>query len=301
VPKNILQRYPLISAIAHKFRIVSRPAFRTKPNLLRPASAVLALLLIAVASPIRASDQNLTFKIPSVKIPLNIKDQHITIAASALITMHAKEHGLNLLNLKLTADLSDLQQNMTGLLSSELDKDDQCGDRIAIQQATLTPLDPASLVVVHLHYERWGCAKVFGKQQSKKLVGGNAVMQMKLTPVVGEDSTELRLVPEVGTIEADGSLGELLRSGSLGDMLREKIRKKILDALQKGTDLGATLPPSVQGSAKIQNAQFKDAGSGHLEVILDGELQITNEQIQALSKQVKERIAAHEKAQPAER
>jgi hypothetical protein len=293
VPKNILQRFPLILVIGHKFRTASRPAFPTKPNLLRYGSAVLALLLIASASPVRASDQNLTFKIPPVKIPLNIKDQHITIVASGLITMRAKERGVNLLNLELTADLSDLQQNLTGLLSSELDKDDQCGDRIAIQQATLTPLDPASLVMVHLHYERWACAKVFGKQQSKKLVGGNAVMQMKLTPAVGDDNTELRLVPEVGTIEADGSLGELLRSGSLGEMLREKIRKKILDALQKGTDLGATLPPAIQGSAKIKNAQFKDAGSGRLEVILDGELQITNEQIQTLSKQVKERVASH--------
>jgi len=293
VPKNIFQRFPLLRKIAPGFGATSGPAFPAKHNFLRRVAAPLALVLLASASPICASDQNLTFKIPPVKIPLNVKDQHITILASALITMHAKERGLNLLNLELTADLADLQQNLTGLLGSELDKDDQCGDRIAIQQATLTPLDPASLVVVHLHYERWGCAKVFGKQQVKKLVGGNAVMQMKLTPAVGGDNTELRLVPEVGTIEADGSLGELLRSGSLGDMLREKIRKKILEALQKGTDLGATLPSAVQGYAKIQNAQFKDAGSGRLEVILSGELQITNEQIQALSKQVKERIAAH--------
>ena len=265
---------------------------KNKFNLSKYPAALLASLLLVSPRPIRASDQNLTFKIPPVKIPLNIKDQHITIAASALITLHAKERGLNILNLELTADLSDLQQNLTGLLSSELDKDDQCGDRITIQQATLTPLEPASLAVVHLHYERWGCAKVFGKQQSKRLVGGNAVMQMKLTPAVEDDNTELRLVPEVGAIEADGSLGELLRSGSLGEMLREKIRKQILSALQKGTNLGATLPPAAQGYVKIKNAQFKDAGSGRLVVILDGELQITNEQIQALSKQVKERVAS---------
>jgi hypothetical protein len=115
---------------------------------------------------------------------------------------------------------------------------------------------------------------------------------MKLTPAVEEDNTELRLIPEVGPIQADGSLGEVLRSGTLGDMLREKIRKAVLSALQKGTDLSATLPPAVQGYAKIKNAQFKDAGSGRLLVELDGEIQITNEQIQALSKQVKERVGA---------
>lgn len=253
---------------------------------------VLLAIVPLAASSLFAGDQTVTFKIPPVKIPLDIKDQRVAISASGLITLLRKARGINDLKLDLRADLSDLQQNMSGLLSSELDKDDQCGDRIAIQDATLTPAAPASLVTVHLHYERWGCAKLLGKKEVKKLVGGNAVMQMTLTPAVEEDNTELKLVPEVGPIEADGSLGELLRSGALGDMLREKIHKAILNAMQKGTNLSATLPPAVQGYAKIKNAQFKDAGAGHLLVILDGEIQITDEQIQALSKQVKERVAA---------
>jgi len=240
-----------------------------------------------------AADQTTTIKIPPVRIPVNIKDQAVTVTASALLTLTTKAHGLNVLNLQLTADLFDLQQHMTDLLVEQLDKDDHCGDRIAIQQATLTPDEPASQAVVQLHYERWGCAKVFGKQQAKRLVGGNAVIHMKLTPEIAEDHTELQLVPEVGAIQADGSLGELLRSGALGEMLREKIRNAILNALQKGTDLTATLPPAVQGYARIKDARFQDAGSAHLLVLLDGEVQITNEQMQALAKQVKERTAAH--------
>src|SRR6202008_365204 len=102
----------------------------------------------------------------------------------------------------------------------------------------------------------WACVRVLGRQQSKRIVGGNAVVQMKLTPAVEENNTTLRLIPEVGPIQADGSLGELLRSGALGDMLREKIRNAILNALQKGTDLNATLPPAVQGYAKIKDARF---------------------------------------------
>jgi hypothetical protein len=255
-------------------------------------SSALAFVMVVAALPSQAVDQMTTFKIPPVKIPVSIKDQRITMVASGLITLTAKKQGLNILNLQLNADLSDLQQNMTKLLSAELDKDDHCGDRIAIQRATLTPAEPASLAVVQLHYERWACAKVFGKQETKRVVGGNAVMQMKLTPAVEEDNTELRLVPEVGPIQADGSLGELLRSGTLGDMLREKIRKAILSAMQKGTDLSATLPPAVQGYAKIKDARFRDSGSGGLLVILEGEIQITNEQLQTLSKQVKERVAA---------
>jgi hypothetical protein len=246
----------------------------------------------AVARPAPSGDKTTTFKIPPVKIPINVKDERITLVASGLITLTRETQGLNILNLQLTADLSDLQQNLTELLSAELDKDDHCGDRIAIQHATLTPAEPASLATVQLHYERWACAKVFGKQEAKRVVGGNAVMQMTLTPAIEQDSTELRLVPEVGPIQADGSLGELLRSGTLGDMLREKIRNAILNALQKGTDLSATLPPAVQGYAKIKDARFRDASSGRLAVLLDGEIQISNEQIQALSKQVKERAAA---------
>jgi hypothetical protein len=248
--------------------------------------------LFAVALPLLATDQTLTFRIPPVKIPLNVKDQQVTIAASAFITLLTKDHGLNILKLQLSADLSGLQENLTGILAAELNKDDQCGDRIAIQHATLTPAEPSANAVVQLHYERWACAKIFGKQQSKRLVGGNAVMQLKLTPAVEQDNTELRLIPEVGPIQADGSLGELLRSGTPGDMIQEKIRKSILNALQKGTDLSATLPPAAQGNVTVQNAEFKDGGAGRLLVLLAGEIRATNEQIQALSKQVQGRIAA---------
>jgi hypothetical protein len=123
-------------------------------------------------------------------------------------------------------------------------------------------------------------------------LGGDAQIQIKLTPKIEKDSTELELVPEVGEIQADGSLGELLRSGALGETIREKIRSSIVSALHKGTNLAATLPPAVQGYVTIQNAEFKDAGGGSLLVVLDGEARITQEQVKQLSDQVKERLAA---------
>jgi len=267
-------------------------ALREGARWIRPSFFGFALLLITGPSARPATDQKVRIKIPPVKIPVNVKDQRINLVASGLITLKTKAHGMNGLKLELDADLSDLQANMTELLSEQLDKDDHCGDRITIQHATLTPADPAALTVVQFHYERWACAKVFGKQEAKRVVGGNAVMQLKLTPAVEENETELRLIPEVGPIQADGSLGELLRSGALGDMLREKIRKAVLSAPQKGTDLSATLPPVAQGYAKVTNAQFRDEGSERLQVILEGEIQFTDQQIQELSKQVKERVAA---------
>lgn len=266
--------------------------FAVSPSRLRAFVCVVLWLCLLGVSPTRAGDQAAVIKIPPVQIPIKVKDQQITIAASAVITLTAKAHGMNDLKLELGADLSDMQQHMTDLLSEQLDKDDHCGDRIQIQHATLTPADPAALAVVQLHYERWGCAKVFGKQEAKRLVAGNAVMQLKLTPEVEEDETELKLIPEMGPIQADGSLGELLRSGTLGEMLREKIRKAVLSALQKGTDLSATLPPAAQGYVKIKDARFHDEGQGRIQAILDGEIQFTDEQVRTLAKQVKERAAA---------
>jgi hypothetical protein len=254
-------------------------------------SALVLLFAIAASSPVAAA-QNAVFKIPPVKIPLEVKDQPITITASAILTLSSRDRNLRILNLQLTGDLSDLQRNLTSLLSSQLDKDDRCGERVAIQNATLKPADPAGIAVVQLHVERWACVKVLGKQAAKKLVAGDAQVPIKLTPVIEKDNTELQLQPEVGEIQADGSLGELLRSGALGEAIREKVQSSILSALHKGANLAATLPPAVQGYVTIQSAEFKDAGNGSLLVVLDGEARITEEQVKLLSDQVKQRLAA---------
>ena len=188
----------------------------------RALGGALIGLLVAAAPTTCADAKNLTFKIPPVKIPLTVKDQTVTIMAWAQISMVSSNKDMQILNLELTADLGELQQNLTALLSAQLDKDDRCGERIQIQRATLLPEYPASVATVQLHFERWACIKAFGKQQAKKLVAGNALIPLRLTPGVEQDNTELKLVPEVGTIQADGSLGELLRSGTVGEMIQKR-------------------------------------------------------------------------------
>jgi hypothetical protein len=278
----------IIGAIAHQQRNQGHPAFVQELQVMNPfLSAFVLVLGIAVCSP--AAAQNAVFRIPPVKIPLEVKDQPITITASAILTLSSRNRNLRVLNLQLTGDLSDLQRNLTSLLSSQLDKDDRCGERIAIQKATL---NPASIALVQLHVERWACVKVLGKQAAKKLIAGDAQVPIKLTPVIDKENTELQLQPEVGEIQADGSLGELLRSGALGETIREKVQSSILSALHKGTNLSATLPPAIQGYVTIQNAEFKDGGDGTLLIELDGEARITQEQVKLLSDQVKERVAA---------
>jgi len=295
VRKGILRRFSFLRTLAASFTSTRGPGlsqFTTanRPSL-PPLRAVLAAILLTFALAPHAATQDLNLQIPPVKIPITIKDQTVTITASAKLSQVSKARDLNILNLQLRADLDDLQQNSTALLSEQLDKDNPCGDRITIQNATLAPAVPAAVATVQLHYERWVCAKLFGKQQVKRIIGGNATLQLKLTPAVDENKTAVHLVPELGSITADGSLGELLRSGDIAAMLRDKIQTAIQSALQKADNLGATLPPAAQPYATIENAAFQDAGSGRLALVLDGQLRLTKDQLQQLTKEIKDRVA----------
>lgn len=234
-----------------------------------------------------ARGEAFTFGIPPQRIPLNIGSQPITIPASGTISVGSSGRNEYTLKVKLDSDLSDFQQKLTGLLQSELDKDDPCGDRVAIERATLVPAEPSARAVVQLHYERYTCAKALGKRISRKLVGGNGTIQLKFTPAI-EDRKAVQLVPEVESIQADGSLGELLRSGSIGAMVREKIAKALLSAIEKGTDRSLVLPPAVQDIAAIDKAQFEDEGSGRVAIVLRGEVKVSAQQVRLLKNQPKE-------------
>ncbi|HUI41301.1 MAG TPA: hypothetical protein VL523_04975 [Terriglobia bacterium] len=221
---------------------------------------------------------------------MNIEDQPVTVTVSGVISVAPQGHDEYVLKVELEADLSDLQRNMTALLSRQLDRDDRCGDQIAIQNATLAPVDPSGRAVVHLHYERFVCVKAFGKKTPHRLVGGDGVVQIKLTPAI-EDKKAVGLVPAVESIQADGSLGELLRSGPLGAMVREKVTKALLSALQKGTDRSLTLPPAVQGIATLDKAGFRDEGAGRLGLVLGGAVVIAPSQIQLIKSQLKDALS----------
>jgi hypothetical protein len=277
---------PSLSVYSNNFVLNPEESIAQTSRALLRAAALLATLPIILAA------QDATFKIPPQKIPFTFKDQQAYIVASATVSMLAKTSDVQTFRLQLNADLTGLQENLTPLLAAQLDKDDKCGERIAIQQATLTPAPPAAVATVQLHYERFACVKAFGKQQAKRLVAGNAVVPIRMTPAVEQDNTQLRLNPEIGEIQADGSLGELLRNGSLGEMIREKIRDSILHAMQKGANLSATLPPAAQPYATIASAQFQDDGAGHLAVQLIGEIRVPRDQLQAVTQQLKFRATA---------
>ena len=231
------------------------------------------------------------FDLPPVQNSVIIDRQPIAITASGMISKVTAEGSENVFKLEMVGELSDLQQNLTVLLRSELDKSDTCGERIAIRRATLRASEPASLVVAQFHFERWACERTVGRETANEIVEGDGTITVKLTPGVEKDSS-LQLVPEIVGVEASGVVGDMLRSGSLGEALRGKIAKAVQTAIQKGIDAKATLPPSAQGATTIESATFQNAGLGNLNIIVNGKIRISDEQVKLLASQLKERASA---------
>ncbi len=244
-----------------------------------------------------SGDQELTFNLPPVANTFNVADQTVSIPSSGAVSRvpsaaspatsvassaAAIEPSHSLYNLKITADLTDLQQNVSALLRAELTRSPACGERIEIQQATLTPLAPAGLLVADVHYERWVCP---GRETPMEVTSGDGEIEIKLAASL-DPKTGLTLVPEIGRVTAAGSLHDLLGSGDLGETLRDQIAASLLAPLQKITDLKATLPPAISGSATLQKVQFQQAGVDQLSLVLEGQFPLSEVQIGQLNAQL---------------
>jgi hypothetical protein len=194
----------------------------------------------------------------------------------------------NAFGLTLVADLSDMQQNITALLRAQVNKSPGCGERIQIQQATFTPDAPAGLVVADLHFERWICQP---GQSATEVADGNATLEVELAPSI-DQSAGLTLAPKITHVKADGQLRTSLRSGDLGITLRDQIAASILSALHKAVEFKKTLLPVAQQAATMQKARFQNDGSHQMSLVIDGQLQFSDEQAQQFVAQLKQHLAA---------
>lgn len=59
----------------------------------------------------------------------------------------------DMLHLRLTADLGDLQANLTALLGSQLNRLGRCGERLSVERASLRPRPPSGLLKASFHDE----------------------------------------------------------------------------------------------------------------------------------------------------
>jgi hypothetical protein len=244
------------------------------------------ILIFLLAFAIQAASTDV-LEIPATRLSLTIEHQAVAITTSG--TIRRLNPAEDLYVVAVTADLSDFQQNLTALLKPQLDREDKCGDHVNLQNATIFPsAGPnagGSLATVQLRYERWGCVKALGKQIVKKLVAGNAVVPVKLTPVL--ENNTVRIAAEAGEIQADGSLGELLRSGELGPTLREKIQKSMQSAIDKSTDWNATVPAALRELVTLRKIEFRDAGSGRLALDIKGDVHLPGSKLESLASQLR--------------
>ena len=180
-----------------------------------------------------------------------------------------------------SADLADFQTHLTPLLQAQLNQSNHCGERISVEEAALVPAAPAARLTVRMHLEKWACFKAFGKENAKRLLGGDGTVQVLLTPAI-EEGNAVHLNAEIGEIQADGSLGEALRSGSLGAALRDKIRDSLVKAVRKAADPGAMLPAQIQPFVHIQSVAFGDAGNNRLLLNVGGGLLVPPQQVSDL-------------------
>src|SRR5580658_11390569 len=116
-----------------------------------------------------------TVNIPPLKTALSLEGQPVTVTVWGTASSS---------HLAATIDLADFQEHLTPILAAQLNRSDKCGERLTVQKAVL---EPSGILTANVHFERYGCAKAFGKEIVKRLVGGDAIVEVKLTPTVTEN------------------------------------------------------------------------------------------------------------------
>jgi hypothetical protein len=226
--------------------------------------------------------QDFTFNLTPVKNSVNFAGATMALTTSGTVMKGAAAGGENAFAVQLTEDISDLQIAIPNVLRSQLDKNDNCGERIAILTAELTPQEQSALVVEQVHFERWTCTTTFGRQNANEIVEGNGTITLKLTPAVAADGM-LHVTAQITHVDAGGLVGELLRSGSLGEQMRDKTADTILAIVRQGGEFKTSLPAGARGYATLRSAQFSEAGSGRLLLKMNGDIHVPDDKLAGLT------------------
>ena len=149
------------------------------PISLSLAVACVAQVVVCIA---QAQTSNPALTIPLVKTALNLDGQAVEVTLWGTISSGPA----GIFRLAVTVDLGDIQEKLTPVLGAQLNRSDRCGERLSVERAVLAPAAPSGLLTAYVHYERFACVKVFGKEIVKRLVGGNGVVEVNLTPSVGQ-------------------------------------------------------------------------------------------------------------------
>lgn len=242
-----------------------------------------------------ATGEDLVFILPQVKQSVGIQNLTIPVTVSGVLSQIAAQVGRRTFKLELITDLTELQQSIINVLRSQIDSSETCGQRVSIQQARLTPAAPASLLVVRLHFERWMCLRTSGQPTSTELSESDGTVEIKLTAALEKEKQNTLVVNAAfNRIDASGMLSDVLHSGALGEDLQNKVSQTVLTAARAGTDFKIVLPPAVQNSATLQSAKFRDLGVGGLSVVLEGQVELSNEQATQLASQLNQTLSTQQ-------
>jgi len=247
-----------------------------------------------------ANAQDVAFTLPKVNNVIRLGRQSVPVTVSGVLSQIASQGGQRTFQLELVADLSQMQQNITDLMRAKLETAVTCGERLSVRQASLTPAAPASVLTLWLHYERWICA---GQRTATELAEGDGKAEFKLTTTLGQSTLDppntLKVAATFSRIDASGMFGEALRSGSLGDDLRDQVAQSVLSAARTASDFKVALPAAIQNSATVQTAKFQEIGAGGLSVVLEGRIELSNEQTAQLASQLNQALSAQSTTPPA--
>ena len=237
------------------------------------------------------TEQDLTFHLLQVTTSAEIAGQPVSMLAGGEATRTSVTDGRSLFDLRLVVDLSDLQDNITEILRSQLTSAPRCGQRMEVREAMLLPQAAAGLAVLHLHHERWICPPGGSEGGELLVAAGDPTIEVKLSPSA-DASGDLHLVTELGHIDADEVFRDSLTTRPLGAALLGHISQLVLSAMQKGTDLKAILPPAAREALTIRKAQFQAGGAGQLRLVLDGQLRFSEEQTKEFAEQLRQQLSA---------
>jgi hypothetical protein len=240
--------------------------------------------------PLMAFSADFTFEIPSAPVAVDIGAQHVAFTVSGEVSASPGRPGAGdqTFPMNLRADLGGLQSHLTPLAQQELNRSEKCAERVSIQSATVAPAASAADLAVHLHFERWVCIAA-EPSAPKQLMASDAIVHVIATPVLEKSASgvqSVRLDAQIGGIEADGPLGEMLRSGTIGSTIRDKMSAAMLKLLQRSTDFDGVLALPARHFAAIQKIAFVDAGFGRLALDMAGRLQVPGESVSAVLEQL---------------
>ncbi len=243
-----------------------------------------------------ASGEDLSFDIPQVRNKVRLGNRTLTLDSTSVLSQTAVLGDQRSFSVAMILDLSDLQQSITEIMNDQISETKSCVARLVVRHASLVAAAPASSLTLQLHFERWSCSPLTGMGVATELGEGEGSVEIKLTPSV-EKSNVLKLTTEFKRIDASGMMGEELRSGNLGSDLREKVAQLILSAVQTGSDFKTNLPPAAQNGVSLQSARFEDTGAGGLKILVEGQIQLSNAQVDQLASQLNQSLSAKAPAQ----